>query len=441
MNELKIISIGKELDHPFIDTIGYRSDFSLLDYDFAIWDPNNLLSEYQQTDLAGYTAIDSDDIFHIQEDISRRKTEMLEFLDLGRTIFIFTPKPQKYLWGKKVNDLSGSFPVNDLRTIAASGAEIEFSGRSIFNSFWKSNKEYLTYRAYFEKNIGEPLFYIKNTKKVIGSYLPLKKGHLIFIPNFLDQDFEFEVDPEEHQALSKNFVDSLIEIVYDLDNNNNDFKLPKWCSRYSLPGERDRISSLEKLHSELDLLNEKIESQIQFLANLRKHKILFAGDGRALELEVAKVFSELGFEVAEGDKGRDDLIIKYNEKIAVVEVKGVSKSAAEKHGTQLEKWVSEAHLKNEIKAKGILVINAFKDMPLEERNENPFPDQMLPYSQRREHCLITGVQLLGLYLDCKNDPTKKEKMIELLFNTNGIFGQYNEWAKYLSINGIFDDKK
>lgn len=87
------------------------------------------------------------------------------------------------------------------------------------------------------------------------------------------------------------------------------------------------------------------------------------------------------------------------------------------------------------------MINAFKDLPLEERKEKPFPDQMLPYSQRREHCLITGIQLLGLYLECKNYPTKKEKIIELLFNTNGIFGQYNEWSEYLKINGLFADKK
>lgn len=141
----------------------------------------------------------------------------------------------------------------------------------------------------------------------------------------------------------------------------------------------------------------------------------------------------------EGEIGRDDLIIKYNEKIAVIEVKGVSKSAAEKHVTQLEKWVSEYHLKNEIKAKGILVINAFKDVPLSERKEKPFPDQMLPYSQKREHCLITGLQLLGLYLDCKNNPIKKEEIIEILFCTDGIFEQYNEWSEYLVTNSILDE--
>ena len=136
----------------------------------------------------------------------------------------------------------------------------------------------------------------------------------------------------------------------------------------------------------------------------------------------------------EGEIGRDDLIIKYNEKIAVIEVKGVSKSAAEKHVTQLEKWVSEYHLKNEIKAKGILVINAFKDVPLSERKEKPFPDQMLPYSQKREHCLITGLQLLGLYLDCVNNLSKKEKMINLLFETNGIFKEYEDWENFLETN-------
>lgn len=272
MNELRIISIGKELDHPFVDTVGYRSSFSLLDYDIAIWDPNDLLSEYEQHDFGGYIAISSEDIFHIREDISRRKKEMLEFLDLGRTIFIFTPKPQKYFSGKDLSDITNSLPANDIRTIAASGGEIEFRSKNRFKSLWDINNEFLTYRAYFEKNIGESLFFIKNTDKVIGTYLHFGKGHLIFIPNFLDPEFEFYLNPEGDQILSKKFVDSVIEIVRDINKDNNDLKLPKWSSSYSLPDEREGLNSLDNLNAELDLLETRKESQYNFLPTYRSIK-------------------------------------------------------------------------------------------------------------------------------------------------------------------------
>ena len=218
---------------------------------------------------------------------------MLEFLDLGRTILIFTPKPEKYLSGRDLSDITSTLPASNTETIAASGAEIEFRSKNLFKSFWDINNEFLTYRAYFEKNIGEPLFFIKNTDKLIGTYLPFGKGHLIFIPNFLDPDFEFDLNPEEDQILSKKFVDSVIEIVRDLNKDNNDLKLPKWSSSYSLPDERHGLNNLDKLNAELDLLVARIESQIQFLTDLQKHKILFTGDGRTLELEVAKNYLKI----------------------------------------------------------------------------------------------------------------------------------------------------
>jgi hypothetical protein len=95
--------------------------------------------------------------------------------------------------------------------------------------------------------------------------------------------------------------------------------------------------------------------------------------------------------------------------------------------------VSEYYLENNgVKAKGILIVNAFKDTPLKDRTEVQFPDQMLPYAQAREHCLMTGLQLLGLYLDCKDDDEKKRQMIDLMFTTNGIFSEYRDWTSFIA---------
>jgi len=61
------------------------------------------------------------------------------------------------------------------------------------------------------------------------------------------------------------------------------------------------------------------------------------------------------------------LILDYKGKIAVVEVKGLGKSAAENNAAQLEKWVSEYYLTKGIKPKGILIVNAYKDVPFKEQ--------------------------------------------------------------------------
>src|SRR6266566_5914838 len=81
----------------------------------------------------------------------------------------------------------------------------------------------------------------------------------------------------------------------------------------------------------------------------------------------------------------------------------------------------------------ILVANPYCEVPLIDRKEDAFPPQMRPYSEAREHCLITGLQLLCLYLDCKEDEEKKARMIHLLFNTKGVFSEYQDWTQFIEL--------
>ena len=189
---------------------------------------------------------------------------------------------------------------------------------------------------------------------------------------------------------------------------------------------------LRNLNDELNEFLSRISAQKELAAELESYKTLFAGTGKALEAQASRVFEELGFSVKEGEPGRDDLILQYEDKVAVVEVKGVSKSAAEKHAAQLEKWVNEYHVAHDVHPKGILLVNAYRDAPLEDRSGGAFPDQMLSFSKNRSHCLITTLQLLGLYLDCKDDDAKKAEMVNLLLTTEGVFTEYQNWSEYLT---------
>lgn len=169
------------------------------------------------------------------------------------------------------------------------------------------------------------------------------------------------------------------------------------------------------------------------LAKTEKYKLLLGGSGRALEVQVAAVLKEIGFLVEPGSEGRDDLILKYGEKVAVVEVKGVSKSASEKHAAQLEKWVAEYMALNEVKPKGILIVNAYCSTPLQERSDPAFPNQMISYSTNREHCLVTTTQLLGLYLGVISKPESREHLINELYATAGVYQKFLDYKEFFPV--------
>jgi hypothetical protein len=137
--------------------------------------------------------------------------------------------------------------------------------------------------------------------------------------------------------------------------------------------------------------------------------------------------------VLDGLEGRDDLIAEFEEKIFVIEVKGKTKSAAEGDAAQLEKWVSTHMAEKSKLPKGLLVVNAYREIPLEERTEDVFPNQMLKFSKQREHCLMSGLQLLCLYLSCNDDALKKRAAIDSIFNCTDVYPDFrgNSWQSVI----------
>ncbi len=155
---------------------------------------------------------------------------------------------------------------------------------------------------------------------------------------------------------------------------------------------------------------------------------MFTGNGTALEINSVEDFKEIGFSIIKYDPKSvdEDIVIKYKEKIAVVEVKGVSGSATEKHTSQVVKWKSEYHIENDIMPKGILLINAFKDKELDKRQEY-FPNQMLKYATHQEICLLTTIQLYNIKEFLKKNPNDKDRIITEMFETNGRFQGFENW--------------
>lgn len=448
---MKIGVIGEYVEIEGIKNIGFSSSMSLLDFDIILLDFNSILWEYKvEKTFRGLTSLSDDSSVKLIHDCERRKKEILELLKIGRSIVVYTPKPTKCYVDSGKREYSGTgknrhttrmvdlwnlidiLPIKVL-TEEAQGNSIEYLENDIFKEFWEMNKEFLEYNAYFEENIGNPIFKIRSTNKVIGTYVTYEKGNLVFIPRFLD----------EHEDLDNenNFFASITSLISKLQVDSGKYTLPEWSEQYVLPNEDKIENEVKELEQTLFRLEEKIILSKKRLEKVRELKLLITGTGRALELKVRQAFEELGFIVSEGLPGRDDLILKLDDKIAVVEVKGVKKSAAEKHAAQLEKWVSEYYSNKNIMPKGILVVNAFKDLPLNERCEDEFPNQMLSYSTKREHCLITGNQLLELVLLNRKHKDFNTDIIDSIFMTSGRYCYLDDKDKCITIRDTITDKE
>ena len=109
----------------------------------------------------------------------------------------------------------------------------------------------------------------------------------------------------------------------------------------------------------------------------------------------------------------------------------MTKSAAEKHAAQLEKWVAGSFADTGTGHKGILVVNTWRETPLDKRTEEDFPAQMIPYSVGREHVLLTGLDLFVIAAEIYTDPAKADYWRGKILSTSGRLDGVPDWREYI----------
>lgn len=380
--------------------------------------------------------------------------EMRTLLESGRTLIVFIPEPATWYYHTGRKEYSGTgknrqttsivagmsvfelFPFA-FDAIAGQGTEIDLKAGEPFSSFWREYQEWFRYEAYLEEPIGTSFLTIAGTELCVACAASKGNGLVVFLPQFDDteESDEDEADDPEAEAAEqeKRFVDALIQLVASLKGDLGEFALPDWSGDYRLPRETESLDKIEALESEASKLLSKADDERKRAMLMQQRKILFTGTGESLRLIAHQAFEALGFGASEGAPGRTDVVLTSAEGAAVAEVKGLGKSAREKDAAQLEKWASEYRIQHGAAAKGILVVNTFCSKPLSERPDASFPDQMLPYSKDRGHCLMTGWQLLCAWLDAEADGRRKASIRKSILHCVGTYDRYDDWTKYLSI--------
>jgi len=385
----------------------YRSDRTFIDFDFLILDYAAILKDQLESHGAVFMS---------------RKDGLKEFIDHRKgPLIIFAPNPMavKFMINGQNPHMSALLPISPFAVAKESGQVMSIVPSTPFASFFSKYLANFHYTSYFKNFTGKTLIEVPLTKKVIAFY----NEECVVLPP-LKQPFD--------KGEEREFLKELIDIVSTVRKNPGQIALPNWALNYQLPGEGNILTEIENLKEQRNnIVNKLTEKEILF-EEIERKKLLFTSSGNELEGEIEKLFRELGFEILEAEEGRDDLIVKFGDAVAVVEIKGVTGTSAEKHAAQLEKWVTTYYERTDVKPKGILLVNSHRETVLESRTQDTFPHQMLKFSMQREHCLLSTVQLLGLYFEIKEDESKKENLIQELLSTVGVYNKFNNWQKFIS---------
>lgn len=432
-----------DCEYPIEDsfTVAFDSPASCFDFDIVIWDVAGTYENYEihSATHQGLPALSDSSSVSLMKALMRRRGEFKELLAMGRAVIIFpaiessvycaTGETRSSGTGRNAKttrmlatvDLYNAIPFA-LETTSGNGLAVEPAGAT-FAPLWRETKGYWVYRSILDVYPGDKVAQIANTKKVVGSLLRTQDGGVLAIlpepywengSNVTDDGSSSEEEDEHNsvpELLHKWVCEQLGEEIEPE---------PQWVSSYSFPEEVSLTSAVSKLQLELDEVLRKLDKmKSKQLAESRWKRLLFSS-GAALESEVERALLVLGFTILPAVSGRADVRAEADGKKIVFEIKGLSKSAAEKNAAQLEKWVAEEAIDGETGWKPVLVVNAWREVEIDQRGEPSFPDQMLRYSESRGHCLMTTSQLLYMARAVLVDPAKAESIRGEIFSTVGV---------------------
>lgn len=195
---------------------------------------------------------------------------------------------------------------------------------------------------------------------------------------------------------------------------------PEWSSAHHLPRAEEVRRELEALDEKLRLLDEKrLDAQSRFKQESRFIALLYERSA-ALEILVRDAFRQLGAEVEERPSDREDgrLVDPFGRK-AIFEIKGRSGPVKLSDIRQLQNWTSDAIADEGWEGKGILVVNAFADEPVENRGD-PFPANSLKAAQRFDQSLLTSVQLFAALVSQQMGQFDPRPFWDAVFNAVGV---------------------
>lgn len=453
--EQKIIGINTSFERLFFkgfEEYDFSSTVSCLDYDAAVIYADNIPYAYDgnSTDYYGNKQLLSEHSSHqIVEDFELLKKQLIEMLNAGKNIYILMGSNDSFYIYTGRKEYSGTGKNTRTTNIVASfdtysflpvviepthitGEKIENCCNPPFSDFFRNVKSSSYYSSFFELPGATSLAKIHGTEKVVSAIFEYEKGHIIFLPNIYGEEYYEKI--EDWKKDSNRYLSALFELNNSLSIRKDEYVLPEWTSNFSILNELNIQKKLDNDRLKLIKLKEQIEREEKDLSYLEKYKLLLTASGTILEDMVKEVMTELGFTLFEAEKGRSDVIAQYMGIDIVAEIKGVSKSAAEKHGAQLEKWVAQFMEENEKHPKALLIVNGFCDTPISERHEEVFPEQMLKYSNARGHILITTTQLLCLYIESRQNPTCKQERITEMLSSTGKYEYYKSIDDYLILN-------
>ncbi|HUF54610.1 MAG TPA: hypothetical protein VMR52_12680 [Dehalococcoidia bacterium] len=200
---------------------------------------------------------------------------------------------------------------------------------------------------------------------------------------------------------------------------------PEWVANMSTAREQTLNDRLASVDEEIGRMRQVREELVAHRRARRDFLKLAYEKGIAGLQDVARrAFEELGYLTEEADREvSDEFIVVHGDRRFLIEVKGHRKSAQKEDIRQLDESLDQYERKFQEPIKGVLLVNAWRELPVEERDQvetKNFPDDVEKRAKAIDVCLISGVSLLNALNGFWAGELTADEIFERIFGSTGI---------------------
>ena len=393
------------------EEVNNRDDINFSDYDGLVLDANSLRTVKRiKPGIGFYTFEKSLNCIAIRDILGRKNS------------FVFViGNPSTMMGYESIADCVG-FKVEARSVSGTVIGDFDTDGR--FAPYWRSIG---SYEYYIESISAGSVKNIMKSGSRVEPYdtITTRSGYIIgtcvSIDDSIDDEKVFEGILSFVPVLATGKKDT-IQSLLGLFLENGEQTEPVWAKQLTVVRQEvvdDDISKvndrIEALRGELASLNEKREIMRQPIEVLYKAN-------KALENSVATLLEAIGFEVMWPEKKNEvEYYIKaFNEQF-VVEVKSTRKETFGKKGlNQVVEWQMDKLYESGEDFKALLITSNQFDKPLNERNEDILPPNLLAIAEKYDICVLPVTTLYDISQRIADGKYSLEDFVKIMKRTKGI---------------------
>ncbi len=201
----------------------------------------------------------------------------------------------------------------------------------------------------------------------------------------------------------------------------SNLNVPDWCRQFSFSYLDELKKDQASLASQLQDIQARLNTVESRIASVEQLKCaLLGGEGDPLKEACALVLSRLGWTINHSNAANNELLLlNVDHPDAIVRLVRSENHCDRSEVAQVAESAISFWERHDIEPKGVLIACTWTNVSPAHRSQKDFEDPVAEFARKKNLCLLSTVQLLGIYRDLELGTVNPDLVRKQILDTSG----------------------